>query len=554
MCGWNVYMAEPLETPRVQSKSDRLTGQELIIYEDEHLLVVNKPAGLNTHAPSLFAGEGLYDWLRHRDPRWERLAIVHRLDKDTSGLMVFTKSPLANRSLTEQFTQHAVRKKYVFLTDRSVPVRKVIAKSVLVRTGEKYTSRPLHAGGNVAETHFQVVHSIAGSTLVAAQPVTGRTHQIRAQAAAYGFPILGDTLYGGTPAGRVCLHAAELGFKHPETGAELQFEVLPDFSEDAGLALRHGIIDLPATNAYRLIHGAADGWPGWYVERLGDFLLSQAEQPLSSEQRQVLSQWMNQFSWRGVYHRIWTRQLQQTKTEERFPNCVLGEMAPPVFFVRENGLQFELSFAEGCSVGLFLDQRENRRRILTNHVAAGFPLFQKEREQTEVLNTFAYTCGFSVCAAKSGARVTSLDLSRKYLAWGKRNFAVNGLNATGHDFILGDAFDWLGRLAKKGRVYDLVILDPPTFSRSKDWETFRAEKDYGRLVSAVLPLLANNGVLFASTNAAQVSPAQFLEVISAAVTARKLRIHQAHYVPQPLDFPVTRAEPAYLKTAWFRIG
>ncbi len=539
---------------RTQPESERWIGQALIIYEDEHLLVVNKPAGLNTHAPSPFAGEGLYDWLRHRDPRWERLAIVHRLDKDTSGLIVFTKSPLANRSLTEQFTRRGVRKKYVFLTDRTVPARKVIAKSVLVRTGEKYTSRPPPAGGNVAETHFAVVHSSAGSTLIAAQPVTGRTHQIRAQAAAHGFPILGDTLYGGTAAGRICLHAAELGFKHPATGVELQFDVPADFSEDARLALRHSVIDLQSTNAYRLIHGAADGWPGWHVERLGDFLLSQAEQPLSSEQRKVLSQWMSRFSWRGVYHRIWARPSRQSKAEEHFPQWVMGETAPAAFFVRENGLQFELSFDEGYSVGLFLDQRENRRRILTKHVAAGFPLFQKEMAQVEVLNAFAYTCGFSACAAKSGARVTSLDLSRKYLAWGKRNFAVNGLSAADHDFIFGDVFDWLGRLARKERIFDLIILDPPTFSRSKGWGTFRAEKDYGQLVTAVLPLLEKSGVLFASTNAAQVGPAQFLEVISTAVTARKLRILQAHYVPQPHDFPVTRAEPAYLKTAWFRIG
>ena len=75
-----------------------------LIFEDDHLLVFNKPAGLNTHAPSPYAGEGLYDWLRHREPRWASLAIIHRLDKETSGLIVFSKTPIANRSLTEQFT------------------------------------------------------------------------------------------------------------------------------------------------------------------------------------------------------------------------------------------------------------------------------------------------------------------------------------------------------------------------------------------------------------------------------------------------------------------
>src|SRR6185503_3537307 len=93
---------------------------KLILFEDAHLLVVNKPAGWNTHAPSPYAGEGIYDWLKNREARWASLAIIHRLDKETSGVMVFGKTPLANRSLTEQFTQRGVRKKYLLLTDRPV--------------------------------------------------------------------------------------------------------------------------------------------------------------------------------------------------------------------------------------------------------------------------------------------------------------------------------------------------------------------------------------------------------------------------------------------------
>src|SRR5215831_19582375 len=81
-----------------------------LIFEDEHLLVVNKPPGWNTHAPSPYAGEGIYDWLRYREPRWSRLAIIHRLDKETSGVIVFSKTELANRSLTQQFTKREVQK------------------------------------------------------------------------------------------------------------------------------------------------------------------------------------------------------------------------------------------------------------------------------------------------------------------------------------------------------------------------------------------------------------------------------------------------------------
>src|ERR1700740_136579 len=111
-----------------------------LIFEDEHLLVVNKPAGLNTHAPSPFAGEGIYDWLRHREPRWAKLAIIHRLDKETSGVVVFGKKTLANRALTEQFTKRIVHKKYLLLTDRTVERKEFVAKSKIARAGERYVS------------------------------------------------------------------------------------------------------------------------------------------------------------------------------------------------------------------------------------------------------------------------------------------------------------------------------------------------------------------------------------------------------------------------------
>ena len=184
--------------------------------------------------------------------------------------------------------------------------------------------------------------------------------------------------------------------------------------------------------------------------------------------------------------------MRRAARAEASPQLVLGEAAPERFTVRENGLQFELSFTEGYSVGLFLDQRDNRRRLLTRHVAVGLsPCSPRQLGigPWEMLNAFAYTCGFSVCAAKAGARTTSLDLSKRWLDWGKRNFALNQLDPAGHDFLYGEAFDWLRRLAKKQRLFDVIVLDPPTFSQSKESGVFQAEKDYGRLVTAALPLL-----------------------------------------------------------------
>jgi 23S rRNA (cytosine1962-C5)-methyltransferase len=550
-----------------------------VIFEDEHLLVVSKPAGWNTHAPNPFAGEGIYDWLKHREPRWSSLAILHRLDKETSGVLVFGKTTVANKSLTEQFTEHRVRKKYLLLTDREVPPKEFTVKTALVRVGEKYASR---AGGEVAETKFTPVEDsefkIPNSKfkILRAEPLTGRTHQIRVHAAESGFPILGDTLYGGTPASRAFLHATEIAFTHSATKELVKFFAPVDFDEggtsvlasrvpqiddhhgSSGASphqsLRAAIIESDATNAFCVVHGASDGWPGWFVEKLGDYLLSQSESVLSAKQQEELTWLAKKFSSLGAYHKILSRALRGKSVAEFSPQLVLGEAAPERFEILENGARYEMSFNEGYSVGLFLDQRDNRRRFLTGHIAADFSIPEIRNSKFEILNCFAYTCGFSVCAAKAGARTTSLDLSKKYLEWGKRNFALNGLDPAAHDFIYGDTFDWVRRLAKKGRAFDAVVLDPPTFSQSKEHGTFRAEKDYGRLVTAALPLLKPGGILFASTNAADWPPEDFLADAGAAVRGAKRKIQQRHYVPQPSDFPISRAEPAYLKTVWMRIG
>lgn len=528
-----------------------------ILFEDDDLLVVNKPSGWNTHAPAPYAGEGLYDWLRHREARWATLAIVHRLDKETSGVMVFGKTPRANRSLTEQFTAHTIRKQYRFVTDRPPAEKEFTGISALVRAGEKYLSRPLHAGADRAETRFRVLESAGGRTVMEAEPVTGRTHQIRVHAAAHAIPILGDTLYGGTAASRVYLHAEKLSLSHPATGQGMTFLAPAPFDTDARLALREAVIEPADTTASRLVHGASDGWPGWYVERLGEFLLSQSGQELTAAQRQHLELLAAALGGsKGAYHKRLDREVRRSTPADASPKLALGSPAPERFALRENGVRFEMSFGEGYSVGLFLDQRDNRRRFLVNHVAAGFPLFQGEDGAAgrEVLNTFAYTCGFSVCAAKAGARTTSLDLSKKYLEWGRRNFELNGLDPAAHDFIFGDTFDWLRRLGKKGRAFDAIVLDPPTFSQSKEHGTFRAEKDYGKLVAAALPVLKPGGVLLASTNAAELEPEKFLSMVTVAIAKTGRRVLQQHYVPQPPDFPITRAEPAYLKTAWLRVS
>jgi 23S rRNA (cytosine1962-C5)-methyltransferase len=185
-------------------------------------------------------------------------------------------------------------------------------------------------------------------------------------------------------------------------------------------------------------------------------------------------------------------------------------------------------------------------------VAPEFNIFQAGGSGKTVLNAFAYTCGFSVCAALAGAQTTSLDLSKKYLDWGRENFRLNGINRENHDFIFGDVFEWFSRFKKKGRAFDLILLDPPTFSKSKQSGDFSAEKDYSNLARAAFELLNPGGVLFASTNASRYDPEDFVHDMQSAAQEAGRKIKRMDYFPQPFDFPINKSEPAYLKTLWIK--
>ena len=138
-----------------------------------------------------------------------------------------------------------------------------------------------------------------------------------------------------------------------------------------------------------------------------------------------------------------------------------------------------------------------------------------------MLNAFAYTPAVLLGGGggKWRARHSAWICQKKYVWSGaaSRNFVLSGLEPSGHDFIFGDAFAWFRRLVKKKKVFEIIILDPPTFSRSKEGGVFQAEKDYGALVAGALPLLKPGGTLLASTNAAGFAPKDFLEAVTGSI-------------------------------------
>ena len=513
------------------SKRER---DRFILYEDDQLLIVDKPAGIGTHAASRYGGEGVHEWLCRREPRWASLSIIQRLDKDTSGVLVFGKTREANRSLSRQFEGRSVTKTYVFRTDRD--------------PGRKPRTICTPVAGTDAETELRPLTKGPGYWLVEATPKTGRTHQVRAHARDAGLPVLGDERYGGAPFQRLCLHAAALELAHPLDGRALEISAPAAFDEDPRLRLCEALWPAAETTAWRLVQASDER--SLAIDRVGDYLLSSSDHALTPHEQAWIAEWCAKLGGGGAYHKILDRHVRGAPAAASSPLATLGAPAPARFEVRENRVRFWASFEEGYSIGLFLDQRDNRRRLLSGHV---FPGRVAPLAGARVLNTFAYTCSFSVVAALAGATTTSVDLSKKYLDWGRENFVLNGLDPTQHDFIYGDCFEWLKRLGKKSRAFDVILLDPPTFSQSKAGGVFKAEKDYARLVDAALPLLAPGGLLFCSTNSATLDAEEFVAMLRDRVSTAGRKVEQQLFVPQPPDFAPSGGGPGYLKTVWLTV-
>jgi 23S rRNA (cytosine1962-C5)-methyltransferase len=214
------------------------------------------------------------------------------------------------------------------------------------------------------------------------------------------------------------------------------------------------------------------------------------------------------------------------------------DLDAPVLF-RENGLRFEADPVRGHKTGFFLDQRDNRSRV--EELAAG----------KAVLDVFAYTGGFSVYAARGGARsVTSVDASEPALAAAARNFALNhdheGVAAARHDLLVEDAFEALARLGRAGRRFELVILDPPAFASRRD-QMAQALSSYGRLTRLALQVLRPGGTLVQASCSSRVSAESFFATVHrvAAQAGRPLR--EIERTGHALDHPMGFKEGAYLK-------
>lgn len=291
------------------------------------------------------------------------------------------------------------------------------------------------------------------------------------------------------------------------------------------IARRKRLLDSAVTDVFRVFGGEADGMDGLYIDVYGSGAVlieyeGRAGIKVNSEAGRCVLDGLWKLGVRAVYHKPFARD--RSRLGGKLPDVVTraaplaGEPLPEAITVTEHGVKLEIRLYDGLSTGLFLDQRENRA-----WVAAGVKRRVSSGGTPAVLNTFAYTCAFSAAAAKAGAATTSVDVSGRYLDWGKRNFELNGIDPATHRFAKMDTFEFFGYARRKNLRYDLIILDPPSFSagsKKKGVPVWSSTEDYGRLITEAAQLLTPGGVIFASTNTTELCrPGRLAKLVTTVI-------------------------------------
>jgi len=292
---------------------------------------------------------------------------------------------------------------------------------------------------------------------------------------------------------------------------------------------RRALAAPPGLACYRLANAEADGLPGLTADRFGDVVVLSLYREFSGEEEAAaLDAAVEAWTPRALYLKRRPREARvvaNTDRAEVSPETPARGEQVASCVVEENGLRYDIRPGAGLSVGLFLDMREVRAWV------------QEHAAGKTVLNTFSYTCGFSVAARAGGAaRVLNVDASRRVLDWGEDNHRLNGLAVDRRDFVAGDVFEWLKRLGKKGECFDLVILDPPSFATTRT-SRFSAARDYPELVAQAAGLLAPGGTLLACCNLSGLTPARHAASVAEGLARSSRRVKTAVALSPGPDFP-----------------
>ncbi|WP_079528905.1 class I SAM-dependent rRNA methyltransferase [Halobacillus hunanensis] len=295
------------------------------------------------------------------------------------------------------------------------------------------------------------------------------------------------------------------------------------------------------TTAFRVFNGEGDGIGGFTIDYFdGYYLINWYSEGIFSFSDYVISSLENNVDFKAIYQKKRFGKQGQYIKEDEF---VKGERGDFPIIVKENGVNFAVYLNEGAMVGIFLDQREVRR-IIRDQYAYG----------KNVLNTFSYTGAFSVFAALGGAsQTTSVDLANRSYAKTIENFSLNGIDYEAHDIIVDDVFKYFKYANRKNKSFDLVILDPPSFARSKKF-TFRAEKDYTSLLKETISITEDRGIIVASTNCSKFNMKKFKSFVDQAFKESDINYKLIEEYSLPEDYKTISQfkEGNYLKVLFIQ--
>jgi 23S rRNA (cytosine1962-C5)-methyltransferase len=301
-------------------------------------------------------------------------------------------------------------------------------------------------------------------------------------------------------------------------------------------------LDFGETTVARLVNAEGDRLPGLTVDRYGDFLMVQYYTSAWEGYLPLIASALQEvYAPQGIYSKYRpqeTRKLAAGKNKRPPQGRLLaGSAAPTNLTVSENGLLYRIDLVKDLHTGLFHDQRQNRLE------------FRRQAAGCRVLNLFAYTGAFSVAAAAGGAvQVTSVDAAGRYLDWACENFRLNEISPEGHEFITGDCFVELDRFAKAGRGFDVILMDPPSFSTTRK-SRFSTSGGTADLVQKSLRLLTPGGLLVTSSNLQKMSLEAYLKELRKGSLAVGKSLQVVTVSGQADDFPFTTSFPEgnYLK-------
>ncbi|WP_281975773.1 class I SAM-dependent rRNA methyltransferase [Halobacillus litoralis] len=296
------------------------------------------------------------------------------------------------------------------------------------------------------------------------------------------------------------------------------------------------------TTAFRVFNGAGDGIGGLTIEFFaGFYVVNWYSEGIYSFREEIYQALNDTADPRGVYEKLRFDKNGQYVDQDDY---VSGEKGEFPLIVSENGMSYAVDLNDGAMSGIFLDQR-NVRKALRDRYSEG----------KTVLNTFSYTGAFSVSAALGGAtETTSVDLAKRSLPKTIEQFAVNGIDYESQDIKVMNVFDYFRYAERHALKFDVVVLDPPSFARTKK-KTFSTSKDYTKLVKNTLKITSDGGLIVASTNTASFNMKKFKTFIDKAFKEmdKRYEIVEEHQLPEDFTVPHNFPEFNYLKVVFIKV-